>query len=116
MKNKTKRGIILVVFSVFFALAYGNGKISAPVSRIISLKPVAGNVMEMVVNTTDTSATYPQSTTNLVTGSFAGVAHSSDGVAPFTVTNLSYSTAAGSNIVIYVDATDSAKFFGIGAQ
>ncbi len=116
MKNKMKSGMVLVAFSVLFAVAYGNGKISAPVSRIISLKPVAGNVMEMVVNTTDTSATYPQATTNLVTGSFASVAHSSDGVAPFTVTNLSYSTVSGSNVVIYVDATDSAKFFGVGAQ
>ena len=111
-----KRGFVLVVFSVLFAVAYGNGKISAPVSRIISLKPIAGNVVEIVVNTTDTSVTYPIAATNLVAGSFESVAHSSDGVAPFTVTNLSYSTVSGSNNVIYVDATDSAKFFSIGAQ
>jgi len=57
---------------------------------------------------------YPKSTTDLVAGTWGGVAHSDDGVNPLYITNLSYSTLEGLNKVIYVDATNSQSFFGIG--
>jgi len=57
---------------------------------------------------------YPKATTDLVSGTWTNVAHSDDGVNPFYITNLSYSTVEGANKVIYVDTTNSQSFFGIG--
>ncbi|RLA55519.1 MAG: hypothetical protein DRR04_14745, partial [Gammaproteobacteria bacterium] len=57
---------------------------------------------------------YPKTTTNLVDGIWGSVAHSDDGVNPFHVTNLTYSTLEGTNKVIYVDASGIQGFFRIG--
>jgi hypothetical protein len=59
---------------------------------------------------------YPKSTADLQVGAWTGVPHSDDGVNAFVVTNLDYSTAEGTNEVIYVRATNSAAFFGIGGE
>ena len=61
-------------------------------------------------------AYWPKAAPDLISGSWAGVAHSVDGAPPWYVTNLSYVTEyeAGTNEVIYLQASDAMKFFGIG--
>ena len=85
-------------------------------SSIFSLMPVDGGLVKMVVNSSSPSDSYPKTATNLVSGGWGSVAHSDDGVNAFVITNLSYSTASGSNQVIYLQADTPAKFFGIGGQ
>ena len=51
--------------------------------------------------------------TDLVFGSWDYTPHSDDGVNAFITTDLSYSTADGTNYAIYVEATNSAAFYGI---
>ena len=72
-------------------------------------------MMKMTVDAPGAAEVYaPVATTNLVDGTWVDAAHSTNGVDPFIVTNLGYSTAEGANNVIYVDATtNSAKFFQI---
>ena len=115
MKKKIKTVVTLAAFSAVFVVAYGNGK-TAAVSQIISLKSFANNIMQMVVNTTDPTASYPKATSNLVNAVWTSVPHSDNGANAFVVTNLSYSTADGSNNVIYVQASDAVQFYGIGGQ
>lgn len=50
---------------------------------------------------------------DLVMGDWAYVPHSDDGVSPYVVTNLSHSTPEGENRVIYVEASDAKKFYGL---
>ena len=86
-------------------------------ATIMGWSAVSGGMMRMVVDTPEAASYYYlKSTTNLIDGSWAGVAHSDDGVNGFFVTNLSYSTSEGSNKVIYVEANDTAAFFGIGEE
>ena len=82
---------------------------------IISLTHFSSTVMKMVVDAPSAADSYyPVSKTDLVTGgTWTEVAHSDDGSHPFMVTNLSYSTAEGTNEVIYVQSTDVQKFFEI---
>jgi len=119
----------------YASLAAGNGVDSVSFNRVAigDVVPIAvpainpasilgfsyssSNVMEMVIHTPDAASKYyPKYTTNLVNGTWSGAAHSIDGLAPFVITNLSYSSVdpSGSNNVIYVQATNSAAFFGIG--
>lgn len=107
-----KRTLILAGFSVAFALAYGSGKVPA-YSQILSFVPGIGNVMEMTVNASAPEQSHPQATTDLVAGEWGPVAHSSDGASAFVETNLSYSTASDTNVVIYLQADENAKFFRI---
>ncbi|MCK4565520.1 MAG: hypothetical protein KAU94_12695 [Verrucomicrobia bacterium] len=78
-----------------------------------------GDNMRMVIDAPSAANKYyPKATANLVIPDWDGVPHSDDGVNPFVTTNLSYSTAdgTGTNEVIYVQADDAAKFFGIGGE
>ncbi len=78
---------------------------------------VSDSVMRLVVDAPSLASNYyPKITTDLVIGSWESVPHSDDGVNAFVVTNLDYSTAEGTNEVIYVRATNSAAFFGIGGK
>jgi len=57
---------------------------------------------------------YPESTTNLVDGTWERIPHSDDGVNDFIVTNFNYSTTDGTNQVIYLQSTDkTSEFFRI---
>ncbi len=85
-------------------------------SSILSVAPVSGGLIELVVNTTSPVQSYPKSTTDLVGAAWGSVAHSDDGVNDFVVTNLSYSTASGTNQIIYLQADAAEKFFGIGGE
>ena len=75
------------------------------------------DMIRLVVDASDPGDRYcPEATTNLASGPWVSVAHSDDGVNPFLVANLDYSTsdATGSNKVIYVNATNNAaEFFRI---
>ena len=90
----------------------------APVpAAIVGWSVVSPSMMRMVVHTPDQPELYyPQTTTNLVTGPWTGVAHSDDGVHGFVVTNVGYSTAEGSNAVIYMQLNHAGAFFGIGER
>ena len=86
-------------------------------ATILSITPVGGDVMKIVVDAPSSGQKYlPQATSNLVIGDWARVAHSVDGSAPWHVTNLTYVTEfeSGTNEVIYVQASDAMKFFGLG--
>ena len=84
---------------------------------IISWTSVSPSVMKLVIDAPSAPLLYyPKATTSLNIVPWAGVAHSDDGVNPFVITNLSYSTAEGDNEAIYVQSTNSAEFFGIGAE
>ena len=88
-------------------------------ATILSFSSVSSNVLKMVVNAPSSAENYyPKSKTDLLTGTWGSVPHSDDGVNPFVVTNLGYSTtdATGTNEVIYVNAINSAAFFGIGEE
>ncbi|MCF7816376.1 MAG: hypothetical protein K9M54_00710 [Kiritimatiellales bacterium] len=84
-------------------------------ATIVGWSVFSTNVMRMVVDAPDSATNYyPKTISDLVNGTWTNVAHSIDGSDPFIVTNLSYSTADGSNEVIYVQADSAAGFFGIG--
>ena len=84
-------------------------------ATIVSWTSISNNVMQMVVDAPSSASSYsPKTTTDLVNGIWTNVPHSKDGLDPFVITNLAYSTAIGTNEVIYVQATNAAAFFGIG--
>ena len=86
-------------------------------ATIVGWSVFSPNVMRMVVDAPDLATNYyPKTTTDLVVGTWTQVAHSTDGSDPFVITNLSYSTAEGSNEVVYVQADDAAAFFGVGGE
>ena len=85
-------------------------------ATIVSWSTVSDSVMKLVIDAPwAADLYYPKATTNLNTP-WAAVSHSDDGVHDFVVTNLSYSTAEGTNEVIYVETTNAIKFFGIGEE
>lgn len=82
--------------------------------EILDWSVYSNGVMRMVVNAPSTANRYSvQATTDLAILPFSNVAHSDNGVNPFVATNLAYSTAEGTNKVIYVETAGSAKFFKI---
>ena len=86
-------------------------------ATILSITPAGGDVMKIVIDAPSAAKNYwPQAKSNLIIGSWDGVAHSVDGSDPWLVTNLTYVTEFESttNEVIYVQASDAQKFFGIG--
>ncbi|MCF7817530.1 MAG: autotransporter adhesin family protein [Kiritimatiellales bacterium] len=84
-------------------------------ATIVGWSTFSTNVMRMVVDAPDAANYYyPKSKPDLMSGTWSNVAHSVDGSDPFIVTNLAYSTAEGTNEVIYVHTDDAKGFFGIG--
>jgi hypothetical protein len=98
--------------------------ITAPVpdtayATIESMNPVSGGVMQLVVSSDNPTICFPKAVTNLVATAgtnWSAVAHSTNGLAPFVVTNLGYSSVSGSNFVIYVQADEPSGFYKIGAE
>ncbi len=73
-----------------------------------------GNVMRLEVDTPNLPSRYhSEASADLALGDWVAVAHSTNGLAPFIVTNLAYSAIDGANRVIYVQADDAASFFKI---
>ncbi|MCK4564246.1 MAG: hypothetical protein KAU94_06210, partial [Verrucomicrobia bacterium] len=91
--------------------------IGAP-ATILSLSPGPAGTLRLVIDAPGAQASYwPKARTSLILGDWEGVAHSVDGSDPWQVTNLTYVTEfeSGTNEVIYVQASDAAKFFGVGS-
>ncbi len=85
-------------------------------AEILSIEPVSASVVKLLVRADYPELCYPKSKTSLPVGTWDSVGHSTNGVAPFEVTNLTYSATSGSDFVIYVEATQNKKFFKIGAE
>ncbi len=83
---------------------------------IVGIEPVEGSLIKLIFSAPSPSTTYPKSTTDLAAGGWAGVPHSDDGINPFVVTNLDYSSASDTNVAIYVEATNAAAFYSFGAE
>lgn len=85
--------------------------------ELLSIAPVSDSVMELVVDSDNPSVFYPETATELTANTaWSSVGHSTNGAAPFEVTNLSYSVDMGSNYVIYVEADQNQKFFRINSN
>ena len=80
---------------------------------IVDIAMVAGNLVELIIQTLEPSTTYALHSTNLVDGLWERVPHSDNGINAFVETNLSYSTSAGSNVVIYAKADHATEFFKV---
>ncbi len=73
-------------------------------------------VYKIVVDTpdgADLSTYYPISSTNLVDGPWADVAHADNPYGPYLVTNLTYSAAVSGGLSFYVKVDKAGEFFGI---
>lgn len=75
----------------------------------------ASDQMQLTIHTSgDLSEFVLLECNDLMNGSWSYAAHSDDGISPYIVTNLSHSTSdTNGNVVIYVDATDARRFFGL---
>ncbi len=81
---------------------------------IIGVTAVASGVVERTIDAPSEASRYnPESRDSLNGGAWAPVPHSDNSSGPFVVSNLSYSTAAGTNEIIYIEATNAAAFFQI---
>lgn len=78
-------------------------------SRITGMIPGEGNLVRITATALDPA--YPESTTDLTSGLWGRIAHSTDGEAGFVVTNLNYAGQAGSDYVIYVQGEEDARYF-----
>lgn len=86
-------------------------------ATIVSIAPFSSTIMKVVIDAPDAPENYsPVATLNLIPLGWGAVAHSDDGVNPFVVTNLTYSSVEGTNEVIYVQADETEKFFGVYHQ
>lgn len=80
--------------------------------------PVAGgSQLKIVLGSSDSLESYSLlGCPDLVAAAWTNVPHSDDGINPFIITNLSYSTTEGSNAVIYVETDAAQSFYGLGIQ
>lgn len=88
-------------------------------AAIASFEYYSGNVYRMVLdfpegNQMASSVSYPLKSTDLTSAPWATVAHSTNGVSPWLITNLNYSATEGESQVIYLQSTEDAAFFGLG--
>lgn len=95
-----------------------NGTVSLTSSAgtpVIAGTEATGNMLKLVVDVQGNGLAdlAPLGRDDLLSGAWANVPHSDDGINPFMVTNLTYSTVEGTNVAIYVQTTNSAGFFGI---
>jgi hypothetical protein len=120
--TSTSNGVIAVQNTAGFNQSCINGfKLSTDLTlaagdpSIISITSVGSDVF-MIECALDGNAAENVSlvtTDSLMVQGWEYIAHSDDGVNPFIIANLDYSTASGSNVVIYVEGTNSAGFFGL---
>lgn len=85
-----------------------------PPASFMGIERAIGGKIKLTIGTAgDLSAYTLMGCTNLVDGNWLAVAHSDDGENPFVETNLTYSTAEGSNAVIYVESSKDNEFFSL---
>ena len=81
---------------------------------IVSVTSLSNDVMQLEINTpSPTEYYYPESKLDLTGGTWERIPHSDDGVNPFIIEDLNYSTTDGTNVFIYVETTNSAEFIRI---
>ncbi len=92
--------------------------LASPFAAVIkSFERFSGDVYRMVFDVPNEyvlSASKPLKRTDLILGSWSTVQHSTNGVAPWYTTNLTYSATSGVGRVIYLQSSDAASFFGLG--
>ncbi len=94
---------------------WNEGREAGPI-EIVSVASVSDEILELVISTDAPSRCWLKGLGELVGGSWTNVAHSTNGVAPFVVTNLDYSAVSGSNYTVYVEMDADQKFFKIGGN
>jgi hypothetical protein len=77
---------------------------------------VSSDRVELVISSAYPEYCYPKYKADLADVSWSPVAFSTNGAAPFVVTNLGYAATSGSNCVIYVEASASRRFFKLGSE
>lgn len=86
-------------------------------AAILDITPFSDTVMKLTVSSDNPGICYPKTASALTTNTvWSSVGHSTNGLAPFAVTNLGHSAASGTNFIIYVEADADQKFFDIGAE
>lgn len=86
----------------------------AAAATIIGWSSFSSQVMKIVVETPSGAGYYyPESTANLTSGTWTNVPHSTNGLAPFIVSSMAYSSLEESNRVIYVETDHPAESFRI---
>ncbi len=97
---------------------FDNFELSAvvPPTQIMSIEPYTADVMKIVAYSATPQNIFLKCKTNLTDAAWVSVGHSTNGIAPFVVTNLSYSAADSDNCVIYVDASNSQMFFDLESE
>jgi hypothetical protein len=120
--TSTSNGVIAVQNTAGFNQSCINGfKLSTDLTlaagdpSIVSITSVGSDVfmIECALDGNAAENVSPVTTDSLTVQGWEYIAHSDDGVNPFVIANLDYSTASGSNVVIYVEGTNSAGFFGL---
>ncbi len=85
-----------------------------PEAAFVSLEPVLGNQIKLTIDVVGSLTNFTLlSKTSLDESAWSAVAHSDDGVNAFLTTNLNYSSSDGTNVIIYVEAGDTQKFYGL---
>ena len=75
---------------------------------------ISNNVMRLEINAPGPSISYyPEAASDLGADPWGSVPHSEKAEGPFVVTNLGYSSAEGTNEVIFVETTSPVEFFKI---
>lgn len=110
----TSRGESVLLFG---STVYVENTNSVANAAILSITSVSDSILELLVSSDNPSICYPKCKTNLVTDViWSSVGHSDNSGGPFSVNNLTHSSASGTNFVIYVEADGTKKFFEIGAE
>jgi len=97
----------------------GGGPVVPTPAEIVGWTQENSNTMKMVVQLdagVDASQYSPMVKTNLTEDIWNAVAHSDSAAGTYAVSNLTYSSAEGSNLVIYVTSTNAVEFFNIEAE
>lgn len=86
-----------------------------PVCRITRMESVSSGTFKLVIGMTgsEPSDLNVVGCTNLISGNWASVALSTNGLSPFVSTNLEYAVQDGTNYTIYVESPAESAFFGI---
>ncbi|QHI69383.1 hypothetical protein [Tichowtungia aerotolerans] len=83
-------------------------------AEFMGISSASSTVMKLEVNSNNPELFYLKTAQELTTNTaWSVVGQSTNGLDPFIETNLSYSTASGSNIIIYVKADQDQKFFSL---
>ncbi len=107
------------VASLYSSNTLGGGAVVPTPAEIVEWTQANSNSMKMVVQLeagADASQYRPKIKSDLTVGTWDPVAHSDSVSGTYAISNLTYSSAEGSNLVIYVTSTNTVEFFNIQAE